>query len=149
MRPVLLFLDFDGVLHPAGCDTSQYFCNREQLEIALREHPNVALVITSTWRHAYPLAELKRQFSPDIAARIIGKTPTWEVEDDEHIRYREILAFLENPKVTGLQWLALDDSSFEFPPDCAQLVLCDPARGLDAQVAGALTDRLKRLNAAS
>jgi hypothetical protein len=146
MRPVLLFLDFDGVLHPAGCDTSTYFCHREQLEAVLREHPNVALVIASTWRHAYPLNELKRHFSPDIAGRIVGKTPTWETEDDEHIRYREILKFLENPKVAGLQWIALDDSAFEFPPDCGQLVLCESSRGFDAQTAALLTDRLKRLN---
>ena len=144
MQPVLVFLDFDGVMHPAGCETSRYFCNLAQFEAVLREHANVALVIASTWRHAYPLNEIKRNFSPDIAARIVGKTPAWEDDGDEHIRYREIREFLKHPKLAGIRWLALDDTQVEFPPGCPNLVLCDSARGFDAAAADAFRERLRQ-----
>jgi hypothetical protein len=143
MQPFLIFLDFDGVMHPAGCDTSRYFCNLAAFEAVLREHPHVALVIASTWRHAYPLDEIKRNFSADIAGRIVGKTPTWEDEGDEHIRYQEIRKFLKHPKLAGLRWVAVDDSRHEFPPDCPNLVLCDSQRGFDAAAAQALRERLR------
>ena len=142
MQPILVFLDFDGVMHPAGCDTSRYFCNLAAFEAVMREHTNVAIVIASTWRNAYPLSELKRHFSPDIGSRIVGKTPTWEDESDEHIRYREIRDFLKHPKLAGLRWIAVDDSEFEFPPGCGNLLVCDSTRGFDAAAADALRKRL-------
>ena len=139
---ILVFLDFDGVMHPAGCDTSRYFCQRGLFEAVMREHPAARIVITSTWRQAYPMAEIKRFFSPDIGERIVGKTPTHEDEDDEHIRYREIGAVLRNPKVAGASWIAIDDSEFEFPERCPNLLLCDPDRGFDEAAAQELRARL-------
>ena len=139
---ILVFLDFDGVMHPVGCETSRYFCRRDSFEAVMRDHPEVRIVIASTWRQAYPMAEIKRFFSPDIAERIVGKTPTHEDEDDEHIRYREIRALLQNPKVAGAKWIAIDDSGFEFPDGCPNLLLCDSARGFDDQAAKALRARL-------
>jgi hypothetical protein len=141
---VLVFLDFDGVLHPAGCDASRYFCQRDLLEEVLREHPKVGIVIASTWRQAYPMAEIKAFFSPDIAARIVGKTPTHEDDGDEHVRYLEIRKLLQNPKVAGAQWIAIDDSDFEFPDGCPNLLLCDSERGFDDAAAQALRERLQQ-----
>jgi hypothetical protein len=141
---VLLFLDFDGVMHPAGCDASRHFCQRDLFEAVMREYPDVRIVITSTWRHAYPMGEIKRFFSPDIAERIVGKTPTHEDEGDEHVRYLEIRKLLENPKVAGAQWIALDDSDFEFPEGCANLLLCHSDRGFDAEASRELRARLRR-----
>jgi hypothetical protein len=142
MALTLVFLDFDGVMHPAGCDTSSYFCNLAQFEAVMREHPDVGIVIASTWRHAFPLTELKKHFSPDIGARIVGKTPTWEDESDMHIRYHEIREFMRHPQLAGAQWIAVDDTNVEFPPGCANLVLCDSDRGFDEGAAKALRERL-------
>jgi len=144
MSLTLIFLDFDGVMHPAGCETSRYFCNLERFEAVLREFPQVGVVIASTWRNAYPLAELKKNFSADIAARIVGKTPSWEDEGDEHIRFREIGQFMKHPKLANARWIAVDDSDFEFPPGCANLVLCDSACGFDETAAQALREKLVR-----
>ncbi len=142
MKLTLVFLDFDGVMHPAGCDTSRYFCNLAEFEEVMREHPDVGIVIASTWRHAYPLTELKRNFSPDIGARIVGKTPMLEEEGDEHARYEEIREFMRHPQLAGAQWIAVDDSDVEFPPGCANLVLCDSDHGFDADAAKALRELL-------
>jgi len=147
MKMTLVFVDFDGVMHPAGCDVSSYFCNLAAFEAVMREHPDAGIVISSTWRHAYPLTRLKENFSPDIAARIVGKTPQWEGDDGEQVRYREIREFLEHPQLAGAKWIALDDSDFEFPPGCANLVLCDSAEGFNASAASALRERLARMDA--
>ena len=141
---ILVFLDFDGVMHPVGCEPERHFCQRDLFEEVMREHPDVRIVITSTWRQAYPMTEIKRFFSPDIAERIVGKTPTHMDDGDEHIRYLEIRKLLENPKVAGAQWIALDDSEFEFPDGCPNLLLCSAERGFDSETARKLRERLRR-----
>lgn len=140
---VLVFLDFDGVMHPVGCEPDRHFCQRDLFEEVMREHPDARIVITSTWRQAYPMAEIKRFFSLDIAERIVGKTPTHEDEGDEHVRYLEIRKVLQNPKVAGAQWIAIDDSDFEFPEGCANLLLCHPDRGFDLEASRELRARLR------
>jgi hypothetical protein len=141
----LIFLDFDGVMHPAGCHPERHFCQRDLFEQVIREHPDVRIVITSTWRQAYPMPELKRFFSPDIAERIIGKTPTHEDEGDDHARYLEIKKVLQNPKVAGARWIAIDDSDFEFPEGCPNLLLCGSDRGFDDEASRELRARLRAL----
>ena len=73
----ILFLDFDGVLHPEHCHESRHFCCMSILEDALRQVPECKLVITSTWRLERPLDTLRQRFARDIAARIAGVTPTF------------------------------------------------------------------------
>lgn len=71
-----MFLDFDGVLHPATVDPGQVHLNFQQLpllEFLLREVPSVVVVISSSWRLQRPLSELRGLFSPDIPARIIDR----------------------------------------------------------------------------
>lgn len=46
----ILFLDFDGVLHPEHCHESKHFCCLPVLEDALRQAPEWQVVISSTWR---------------------------------------------------------------------------------------------------
>ena len=51
---LILFLDFDGVLHPEGEDHilngGADFCFLPRLEALLREFPWVKIVISSSWR---------------------------------------------------------------------------------------------------
>ena len=71
----LLFLDFDGVLHPEHCHESKHFCCLEVFEQAVRQAPDIELVVTSTWRLQNSLEQLRKRFSIDVAARIAGVTP--------------------------------------------------------------------------
>ena len=66
----ILFLDFDGVLHPEHCHESRHFCCLSILEDALRQVPECQIVITSTWRLEQSYETLRKRFSPDIAAMI-------------------------------------------------------------------------------
>jgi hypothetical protein len=64
---MLLFLAFDGVLHPALDATEPDSCRLPLLESVRRAAPRVRIVIASTWREAFPLDELPGLFAPSIA----------------------------------------------------------------------------------
>lgn len=130
----VLFLDFDGVLHPTGGESSgARFAKRPLLENLLREPDlcHVEIVISSTWREAYPLKQLISVFSEDIRPRIIGATPTLVDSVARHLRYREIKSWLvAHPEID--YWAALDDAIDDFPSDKrANVVFTNPAIGLE------------------
>lgn len=143
LPPRLLFLDFDGVLHPAGCDPGRYLCCLPLLESTLRAAPPVGIVISSTWQEAYSIKALKARFSPDIGARILGGTLVADPDREEETRYGQIRRFLRWKDWGALPWLALDDAAHEFPDGCAQLIQCAAEQGLDAATAGVLLERLR------
>jgi hypothetical protein len=133
MSASVLFLDFDGVLHPKGAGVEHFSC-RPLLEALLLEAAcaPVAVVVTSTWREAYSLQKLREFFCVDLRARIIGVTPVLEDLDSDHLRYREIRAWLNrNPQVK--RWVAVDDDRDGFPEaQHGRAVLTNPATGLTA-----------------
>ncbi len=124
----LLFLDFDGVLHPDG---EAVFSCREVLESYLLGMPDVDIVISSTWREDYSLPELQAFFSPSLHDRIIGVTPTLETGYDRGGRQREIEAYLQvwDVRSSSVSWVALDDLRHFFDDDCPCLIWVDPAKG--------------------
>lgn len=139
-RPVL-FLDFDGVLHPSLCLEGEHFCRRPLFEEVMRRFPAVRIVISSSWRHHFDLERLRPFFSGDIAERIDDTTLLW-VPGGPANRFEEIMAFVRFRSLDEAGWLALDDSAFEFPRSCANLVLCDGRFGLTEDVAMRLAGRL-------
>jgi hypothetical protein len=126
-RPVLM-LDFDGVLHPAQGGDLPDFAHLSLLEEALLG-PDCNVVISSTWREHYPLADLQRLLGNMIGPRVIGVLGP--DQRGRYLRYQNILAWLRaNTWCTN--WRALDDSASEFPPGCAELILCDGRTGMSA-----------------
>ena len=134
VRPMILFLDFDGVLHPMfpredlKHAENQHFSYMPRLESVLRDFPHVDIVVSSDWRKMHTLEQLRGFFSPDIAQRIIGVTPAVErvgvaVSYAERVRHSEVLAWLDANGHAATPWLALDDDPENFPPP-APLVLC-------------------------
>lgn len=127
---MLLFLDFDGVLHPKGAGQI-HFTKLPLLESFLRQ-PDllpVQIVISSTWRQAYGIAKLRGFFSPDIASRIIGGTPQLNEYSSEHERGEEIEAWLAGKSTSA--WAILDDDADGFMPRLRnRLALCDGATGI-------------------
>ena len=137
---VLLFLDIDGVLrrkqsplYRLDPDCLQAF------EEAIRPLAGVQIVITSTWREAFTLDEMRGLFSRDIALRVIGATPI-APNRDGHYRHREVLAYLKLKGREGEPWLALDDDPLHYPP-LDNVLLIDAERGFDS-------DAMQRLIAA-
>lgn len=130
---MILFLDFDGVLHPecsGPVPADLAFCRLPLFEAVVREHPSLALVISSTWREQFDLAALRAWFSPDVAKRIVGTTP---VLPQPAQREAEILAWLREHGREGCAWLALDDAAWAFTLHRDRLVACRSWIGYDAQ----------------
>ena len=139
---MILFLDFDGVLHPQydgePTPVSEVFCHLPRFESVMRDFPYVDIVISSTWRIQFTLEELRSRFSPDIAARIIGVTPQIRWADDNYLPARregEILKWLEIAGRSWTPWIALDDSTWQFTKHRDRLVACTWYVGLNDEVA--------------
>ena len=140
----VLFLDFDGVLHPVGCPHDEHFCQRPRFESVMRQFPEVRIVISSSWRRIYKSDWLRSRFSRDIAERIIGTTQLW-VPDEPQNRYQEILAFVAKNRLQDTSWLALDDAVEDFPADFPNLIPCDGWLGLTEETVVLLESRLAGL----
>jgi hypothetical protein len=114
MAKRLLFLDLDGVLRRST--SPLYALDRDlvaNLESLLRAFPDVSVVITSSWREAFGLDEIRRRFSADIRERIVGGTPSSRSRDGFY-RHREVLAYMK-AKAVGAWWVAVDDDREHYP----------------------------------
>lgn len=136
----VLFLDFDGVMHPGNSCT---FVHEPALAALLRELPRVRLVVTSTWRLSNSLDDLREWFSPPVAARVVDVTPELShAAGTKGSRQREIEVWLQqNPTA---RWCALDDQPELYTPDCAWLVTTNPRTGLDASALARVRQLLTR-----
>ena len=130
----VLFLDFDGVLHPASAAMRFTLAKPLQrsvqqawlfrwawiLDELLAAHAEVGLVVHSNWRYLAADEDLRGFLGP-LSRRFIGSTPLgprWEgiaqVVQDNHLRDYRIL----------------DPVPAAFPPGTVELIACDPEVGL-------------------
>lgn len=131
-----IYLDFDGVLHAAKRD-KLHFEHKEAFEAILRTHPQVQVVISSSWREVHSYEHMRDYFAHDVMHQIIGVTPVLPGQ----LRYEEIMQHMQKTDYGG-EFIVLDDMEDEFPPGWPPLLLCDPAVGLDASKQDALRTML-------
>lgn len=131
--PRILFIDVDGCLHPdtkgipliGPSISTPHFGWLPHLIGALRGHDDVGVVVHSTWRLEYNLAEL-REVLGVLGGRVVDATARGLS------RYESIVGWLEEHP-TCRSFRILDDQASEFPlPAPAELVLCDPSSGVSA-----------------
>jgi hypothetical protein len=172
-RKMILFLDFDGVLHhenvslkrcnPAArrylkesdrrlltCDGKlvkgkNLFEHADRLETCLEQFQDVRIVISSTWReHFRPEALLR--FLPPALAIASSAIPLF-VARIVRTRLSEVLAYMDGNGHAGEAWVALDDQERLFLDDdrvCPDnLFLLKGAEGLTPEAATALCDFLR------
>lgn len=138
----VIFLDFDGVLHAVpGVPTGRMAHGKPVLRVErvplfawlpvlidlLQPHPDVRVVVHSTWRVFHSPDEL-REMLYELGERFAGCAPAGG-------RWECIQAALKaRPEISD--FLVLDDAADELidaPPE--RVVLCDPYLGLaDVQV---------------
>jgi len=136
-RPRLLFLDFDGVLHPYDSHfelpdvavpleqllAAGLFVHRELLEQILAPFPHASLVVHSSWRKTHGVPALRALLGPLghrlIAATIAGLD-----------RELSVLEFMRRRQVDADQVLILDDQPDTFVKLRPRVVACDPMRGI-------------------
>lgn len=142
-KAVILFLDFDGVLHPEPSGDEGVFCRVSLLWQILRACPEAQVVFSTSWRSLHRPEELM-DFATfgggeDLAHRFIGSTPSIIQERDANIvgrvynREAECLEWLRHHGANR-PWLALDDYAVDFRGP--NLYLVDRRTGLtEADVA--------------
>lgn len=145
-RPAqFVFLDFDGVLHPVfpyydeDVPGNHHFRDAPAFEAVLRAHPDVQVVISSSWRQHRSLDALRAKFSPDFGPRIVGKTPDPSEPHGTGSRQREIEAWLRAQGHEGAPWVAVDDAVFVFSPGACVVETGD---GFGPREAALLTEAL-------
>lgn len=142
----VLFVDFDGVLHPTlvankpradePVVVTTLFGWLPVLIRWLSAHDDVVVVVHSTWRYTHDLDELRGVLG-ELGARVVGVTPRGP-------RFDSILWWLDlNPGVESYR--ILDDDPSEFPqPPPVELILCNPRAGVsDPAVLAALATWLE------
>lgn len=123
----LLFLDFDGVLHPLDeAPEAKRFCWLPLLENLLEEHPDVHIVIHSTWRYIYADDELRAFLGP-LGEQFAGSTPRAP-------REQSIEMVLQANRLVRYH-LALDDAPKEFTGSAVNLLPLDSRRGISDESA--------------
>jgi len=147
----ILALDIDGVFHPEGCPADVEWAHRYRFEEAIREVPNVSIVISSARRGFCTLDELRAHFSPDIASRIIAVTPDLYEPGLQYVRglrQLEIETWVAE-NAHGVPWLALDDRKGLFHEGCPNVLLVPHADvggiGLQFEHLEELVSRLKAM----
>ncbi|HEX4585044.1 MAG TPA: HAD domain-containing protein [Burkholderiaceae bacterium] len=147
---MIVFLDFDGVLHPDPCpEASRLFENAPRLAVALDDFPQVALVLSTAWRQGATYEQLLMLLPPLLRERVIGVTPNFAdfAAEASLVPYQRQAECLHWMRQSGLQhddWIALDDRPSGFTPYCENLIGCNPKYGFDASVSARLRSALER-----
>lgn len=142
---MILFLDFDGVLH-----SSEVFVFRRQpvlraegtlfehagrLADALTDRPDIKIVLSISWVPRLGFDRAKSYLPPALQARVIGAT--WHnhaglLKNDwlQLSRYVQVENYVRRHRLT--HWLAIDDDDHGWPAmERHHLVLCaDADRGI-------------------
>jgi hypothetical protein len=132
----VIFLEFDGVLHPASAaarftpvaplkrTTQRAWLFRWAwiLDELLAGHSDVGIVVHSNWRFLASDDELQSFLGP-LARRFAGSTPRAQ-------RWQSISLVVEQNRLRDYR--ILDALPTAFPFGLAELIACDPEGGLQA-----------------
>jgi hypothetical protein len=147
---MILFLDFDGVLHPDPCfDEAQLFERGPHLAESLAPFPEVAIVLSTSWRTQRTFDELAAALPAGLRERVLDVTPPFTLAGTPatlvpYRRQAECMQWLRTHGHAKTPWLALDDRASLFEPYCEQLVLCESTVGFDERTAWRLQGALTR-----
>jgi hypothetical protein len=146
---LILFLDFDGVLHPDPCPSRRrLFEHANRLARVVEEYPEVAVVLSTSWRINHSFVDLLLPLPRTLRSRVLGITPrfgdfTPASRLVPYRRHAECEQWLRQHQLSDAPWLALDDRPGWFAPYCDNLIECDPTRGFDEIVCARLSSVLQ------
>ncbi len=166
---MILFLDYDGVLHPDAAylvkrrpvlrAEGTFFMWAAILIDALHPHPEVKIVISSSWARIRGFGRARDVLPEELRNRVIGAT--WHSSFgrspisgmrlpsnwwDESSRYRQIARYVVRANLKDSEWVAIDDHGEEWPDQHRRnLIGTDSARGLsDPLIVNQLRARLEQ-----
>jgi hypothetical protein len=137
---VIIFLDFDGVLHSYNkCNDDGLFSRVSFLWEILRTCADADVVFSTSWRDIYKFDEMLNFVTygggEDLEHRFIGTTPSIVREPMSNKtgaarREQECRLWLSGNGHQKTPWIAIDDNPVFFTNDCPALYLVDKEIGL-------------------
>ncbi|MBD1553153.1 HAD domain-containing protein [Pseudomonas typographi] len=163
-RDQVLFLDFDGVLHPDAVYLSRQgptlrsegalFMWAPALADSLEPFPQVSLVLSTSWVRNLGFKRAAAYLPAALGARVIGATwhssmaKDWPGDSrwDGRTRYDQICRYASRARLA--HWVSLDDDPEGWGTTARhRLVVCDPDSGLgESRTQELLIDALERMN---
>ncbi len=159
---MLLYLDFDGVLHhddvwldrhnrPYLRGPGVLFEHADRLTQILAPYPEIKIVLSTSWVRVKRFSYSVDRLPVELRQRVVGATwhSRFKLDDDlvdwwmhTSTRYEQITRDVRRRRPS--YWLALDDDAEGWPDSAsAHLVRCDSSLGLgESRVARQLEDRL-------
>ena len=142
---LLLYLDFDGVLHPervwwhptvgpylSDPGEDKLFQHATLLERLLAPYPDVRIILSTTWVRHYGVAKSAKELRPALRQRVIGATFHNRMNQEAFAmtpRGQQVWSDVQKRKPRD--WLALDDCPDGWPPEAAgRFIRTDPHQGL-------------------
>ena len=149
---MILFLDFDGVLHPIEAEGAELFSCLQQLWTLLRRHPEIDVVFSTAWRSRLSLNTLREYVTmdggEDLAPRFIAAT-TDKIDHDSDLESRliECESWLAENAREQDPWIAIDDMAglFGHKP-AANVYIVNSAHGLREHDVEAISALIRRLS---
>lgn len=142
-RKQLLYLDFDGVLHPdavyvvrTGVELRApghtLFEHANSLADALEPYPEVRIILSTSWVLHYNLRRAAARLPAALAERVVGATSPLYTRNDyfgDIARGRQVILDVDRRSPT--EWLAIDDTDEGWTSQSREhLVLCKSDAGL-------------------
>lgn len=148
----IVFLDFDGVLHP-DCVFRNRVTNEPELQSPVEEehlfmfapllvdllkpYPHAKIILSTSWVPVYGLEKALSCLPEELISKVIGAT--WD--EHNHLpaqkfvsrfrRYEQILLEAQRRKLNDRRWIAIDDDGRGWPEVHAEnLIECNSQFGL-------------------
>lgn len=159
-HPPVLYLDYDGVLHPDAVfafrgrgivlleEGHELFECVPILEAILDDFPAVRLVLSTSWVRALDFKKAKARLSPALQRRVVGATFHRQMDEIAFQQLPRGVQILEDAQRRGVsQWVAIDNDDELWPrAHRNRLVLTDPEVGLlDTTVEHQLREKLEEV----
>jgi hypothetical protein len=134
MLVTYIFLDIDGVLRKKTDPNNKLNDELTNILASSIDEENIQIVISSTWRIAYSLENLKQLFPESMRQFIASATPEHPNQNINFVRERECMAWLRANAITPSYYVAIDDDTdlFKYFP----LIKIDPYKGIDLSIKG-------------
>jgi hypothetical protein len=142
----VLYLDFDGVLHPedvrrdrkrrpyvASPPGHTLFEHADLVADLLRPYPEVRIVLSTSWVRVYDsVSRATKCLPPELRLRVIGATYHRQMSVDGFLQMsRGMQVWADVQRRSPDAWLAIDDDDSNWPTWCReQLVRTDEVLGL-------------------
>lgn len=130
---LLLYLDFDGVLHHENClwhhhvgpylsapEEFKLFQHVPLLERLLEPYPQVGLILSTSWVRRYGCTKTAKNLGHKLRHRVLGATFHSRMNEEIFMdlpRGKQVLADVQRRQPRD--WLALDDNPEGWPPESA------------------------------